>query len=142
MAKPHPWRELRTMKHVEVHFEDLGEQMRGASSGDVIWLDSQLLQVERRCTLAHELEHQRRRDDGCQPPRVERRVRSAAARSLLPSPHEVADALVWARLDLDAAADYLWVDVPTLSARLDRAHMHPAEVRIIQDRLARLEMWA
>lgn len=80
--------------------------------------------------------------DGCQTPAVESRVRNAAARYLLPSPHVVADALVWSRGCLHQAADELWVDEPTLRARLDPVHLHPAERAIIVARLQEVETWA
>lgn len=50
-------------------------------------------------------------------------------------PHVVADALVWARGHLEAAAGELWVDEPTLRARLDTRDLHPAERAIIVKRV-------
>lgn len=130
----HPWRELRTAEQIEVHFIDLPAGMWGAVNGNTMWIDRGLSQVERRCTIAHELEHHRRGDTGCQPEKIEAQVRAAAARRLLPDPHLLADALVWAR-DLAEAADTLWVDQPTLHARLDPRHLHPAERAIILRRI-------
>lgn len=97
-------------------------------------------QVERRCTLALELEHLRRGDHGCQDEATESTVAAAAARYLLPDPHIVAEALVWARGDIETAADELWVDEPTLRARLDARHLHPAEHAIIVRRINALEV--
>lgn len=143
MPIPHPWRDLAALTHVVVHWRDLHTGTWGATNGlDRIWLDKRLLQVERRCTLAHELEHIRRGHRGCQPPVVEQRVAHAAARYLLPDPHQVADALVWAGGCVDEAADELWVDPPTLEARLDPRHLHPAEKAIIVGRLAEVDTWA
>jgi hypothetical protein len=102
----------------------------------VIVLERSLGQVERRCTLAHELEHLRRGDRGCQPEVVEARVRHAAARWLLPDPGTVADALVWAGGDLEVAADELWVDEPTLRARLDGRLLGVDEANYIGARVA------
>ena len=139
MDLPHPWRELRALAHVVVHYDDLRPAW-GATDGERrIWLDSSLLQVERRCTLAHELEHIRRGHRGCQDEAEERAVEAAAARYLLPDPHAIADALVWARGDVEAAAEELWVDEPTLRARLDPRHLHPAERAIIVARISALE---
>lgn len=104
--------------------------MGGATDGTRIYLDNRLLQVERRCTLAHELEHIRRGHTGCQSSAVERTVEAAAARWLLPDPRDVADALVSSGMDLHLAADHVWVDVDTLTARLDPRHL-PAERAII-----------
>lgn len=143
MHLPHPWRDLRALAHVVVHHVDLRPGVWGASDGDCrIWLDRRLGQVERRCTLAHELEHLRRGDHGCQNAATEADVAAAAARYLLPDPHHVADALVWARGDLEVAADELWVDEPTLRARLDARHLHPAERAIIVRRINALEVGA
>lgn len=132
----HPWRELKALTHVVVHWVSLAQGSWGMTDGhERIWLDSRLGQAERRCTLAHELEHIRRGHDGCQPPQVERSVHSAAARRLIPDVHHLADALVWSCGDLAAAAEELWVDRQTLMARLDPAHLHPAERAILHERL-------
>ena len=137
MGAPHPWRELRALTHVVVHFADLHPGTWGATDGtDRIWLDRRLLQVERRCTLAHELEHIRRGHHGCQEPAVERAVAAAAARYLLPDPRAIARALVWARGHVVVAADELWVDEDTLRARLDVRHLHPAERVLIEQLVA------
>lgn len=61
---------------------------------------------------------------------------------LLPDPHDVGDALVWARGDLEAVADELWVDEPTLRARIDARHLRPAERGIIVARVNALEAGA
>lgn len=143
MHLPHPWRDLRALAHVVVHHVDMRPGVWGAGDGHSrIWLDRRLGQVERRCTLAHELEHLARGHRGCQDEATESTVVAAAARYLLPSPHVVADALVWARGDLEAAADELWVDEPTLRARLDARHLHPAERAIIVKRISELEVGA
>lgn len=119
----HPWRELRALGHLTVHFGDLGHGVWGLTAGDRIWLSSDLSQTERRCTLAHELEHQRRGHDGCQPPAVEAEVAQTVARRLIPFPR-LLDALRWARTH-DELAEELWVDEDTLATRL--AHLHPSE---------------
>lgn len=140
MPTPHPWRDLRRLAHVAVHFGELRPGVWGSTDGDHrIWLDRRLGQVERRCTLAHELEHLRRGHDGCQDETTERAVHAAAARYLLPDPRVIADALVWARGDVTAAADELWVDEPTLRARLDPRHLCPVERAIIVERINRFE---
>ena len=86
-------------------------------------------------TLAHELIHVRRGHRGCQPPAVERAVRHAAARWLLPDIHRVMDEVVFYRGDLELAAEALWVDRATVEARLDPRHTHPAEKAIIRNRI-------
>lgn len=143
MHLPHPWRRVRDLPHVTVsRRDDLPPRTLGASEGDRIWLRSDLKQVERRCTLAHELEHRERGHDGCQPDPVESTVRAAAARYLLPSPHLVAEALVWSRGDIEVAADELFVTPRVLRHRLDARHLHPAERAIIVERINRLEVGA
>lgn len=143
MHLPHPWRRLRDLSHVVVSWrDDLPDRTRGASEGDRIWLRSDMSQVERRCVLAHELEHRDRDHEGCQPSPVEEVVRAAAARYLLPSPHLVAEALVWSRGDIDVAADELFVTPRVLRHRLDARHLHPAERAIIVERINRLECGA
>lgn len=136
MQTPHPWRELRRLKRLVLHWQELRPGMWGATDGERVWLDPRQLQVERRCTLAHELEHIRRGHRGCQGPRSEASVRHAAAVYLAPDPDAVADALVWAQGDLGQAADSLWLDHPTMEARLDLANMCPGERAIIDARVS------
>ncbi|MFQ6170401.1 ImmA/IrrE family metallo-endopeptidase [Oryzobacter sp. R7] len=132
----HPWRELRRQEHLTVAFVDLEPGVWGLTAGDWIYLDSRLLQVERRCTLAHELEHTRRGHQGCQPPAVEADVHRVVARRLIPF-ERLLIGLKWARDEVELA-DELWVDIDTLHARLDgltdgerhlvdeaREHHHP-----------------
>lgn len=139
MHVPHPWRALRAMTDVRLHWrDDMPPALRGATDGEHVWLRSGMSQVERRCVLAHELEHVRRGHTSCQPDSVESTVQSAAARYLLPDPHVVAEALVWAR-DMAEAADALWVTERVLRHRLDPRHLHPAERAIITARVAALE---
>ncbi|MFK5689559.1 ImmA/IrrE family metallo-endopeptidase [Ornithinimicrobium sp. LYQ92] len=125
-----------------MHWVELHPGVWGASDGHArIWIDHRLGQVERRCTVAHELEHIRRGHRGCQPERVERSVHAAVARRLIPDVHRLADALVWARGHHDTAADELWVDEDTLAARLDPVHLHPAEKAILTARMDGVHAW-
>lgn len=137
MSTPHPWRALRSLAHVRLHWrDDMPPHLRGATDGQRIWMRADLSQVERRCTLAHELEHVRAGHRDCQPEVVERQVRARAARFLLPDVHVVADALAWAH-DVEEAADVLWVTPRVLAHRLEA--LHPAERAIIAARLSQLE---
>lgn len=136
MHLPHPWRELRGHRGIVLHWTtELAAGTWGATDGESIWLRRGLLQTERRCTLAHELEHIRRGHTSCQPEAVEAAVRHAAARALVPSPHDVAQALLWANGCLHQGAEELWLDHPTMVARVDWRHLHPAERVIIAERL-------
>lgn len=135
MPQPSPWRSLRELRHLTLSWrDDLPAYLRGATDGERIWMRSDLSQVERRCVLAHELEHVRRSHRRCQPPTVERSVEHHAARFLLPEPRMVADALVWSRGHVEEAADVLWVTPDVLRSRLDVKFLHPAERVIIECR--------
>lgn len=132
----HPWRELRGLPHLVVEFEHLTPAVWGYTRGERITLAATLLQTERRCTLAHELEHIRRGHDGCQDERVEADVHQVVARRLIPL-EDLLDALRWAR-SLHELADELWVDEDTVTARL--THLHPSErakVLALRDELGR-----
>ena len=83
----------------------------------VITLDPILTQTQRRCTLAHEIEHAKAGHVGPQPAAIERAVELAAARRLIELA-DLADALRWTR-DLHELAEVLWVDASILAARLD-----------------------
>ena len=58
MKSHHPWRDLRSRPRITLSWLDLPPGVRGATDGtSAIWMEVDLLQVERRCTLAHELAH-------------------------------------------------------------------------------------
>lgn len=137
MKLAHPWRTLRDLQHIDLIWTDLPLGVRGATDGlGRIWVDRQLLQRERRCTLAHELVHIRRRHTEPQPEAVERSVDREAARWLLPDIKAVGESLAWAH-NLHEAADDLWVTDRFLTIRLEAAH--PSEVHYLRERLARAE---
>ena len=100
----------------------------------LFWLARGLLQVEERCTLAHELIHIERGHRGCQPPRIEADVEREAARRLIPL-DLLGEALTWARCEAEAA-DELCVDIATLRTRL--ADLTRAERARLRRRLADL----
>jgi hypothetical protein len=135
MSLPHPWAEFRRWPGTRIFWRDLGHGVRGKTDGKDVWVHNRLLQVERRCVAAHEQEHLRRGHTSCVPGPEEDRVKFAAAKWLLPDPHKVADAIVWSGNDIELAADHLWVDVPTMRARIDSRYMHPAERKIIQTKI-------
>ena len=92
--------------------------MRGATDGhSTIWLHRDLSQREARSTLAHEAIHLAWGHSTRQPPSMERLVRQASARWLLPDLYAIGTALASCG-SLDAAADELWVAADTLKARL------------------------
>lgn len=99
-------------------------------------MDPLLLQAERRSALTHELGHiERGPFPGWATDREERAVDAAAARQLIDI-RALGDALVWSQ-DPHEVAEELWVDVPTLEARI--AHLHPSERHYLRRRLERKE---
>ena len=104
------------------------------TSARTVTLDDRLLQAERRCTVAHEVEHIRLGPVPADPvlaAREEAAIDRAVARKLI-GIRELGDALAWAS-GLAEAAQELWVDEDTLAARL--RHLHPAEVHYLRRRL-------
>lgn len=96
-----------------------------------VWFDVRARQVERRCSSRHEQEHILARHTGCVSGTEEARVRFRAAQWLCPNPRHVAEALIGAGGNIHDAADHLWLDEPTMRARLDERFMHPAERALI-----------
>jgi len=128
------------MQHVRlVVVDDLPEGTRALTDGERrVWLRAGMSQVQRRCTIAHELTHLRREHRGCQPPAVEASVRRETARRLIPDTRRMADELAWAH-SLAEAADHLWVTTEVLQDRL--RSLHPAEHMLIRDRLEQGSSW-
>lgn len=131
----HPWRELGRLAEWTIRFVTLPRGVRAEChwAACQILMDRRLTQVERRSALAHELEHVHR---GPFPrhakAKEEAAVNAAAARKLVDL-HALGEALAWARHESEAA-DELWIDIPTLRARL--THLRPAELRYLRGRLA------
>jgi hypothetical protein len=119
-----PWQRLaEDWPAVPIRYLDLGSRF---VHGRSVWkrgrpvevqLHSALNQVQRRCTLAHELEHLDR-GAPCETLRatIERRVVHATARYLLPDLDLVSSAIEV--YDLHRAANELWVTFPVLVDRL------------------------
>lgn len=119
-----PWQRLaEDWPRVQVLYDDLGSQhkhgvsrwKRGKPIAVVLHRD--LTQVQRRCVLAHELEHLDR-GAPCETLRasIERRVVTATAKYLLPDLDVLAQTI--AVYDLRRAAEELWVTWPVLIDRL------------------------
>lgn len=129
----HPWRLWRDLPHIRHWWTELPGTVQAVTDGHAnVWFDPRPLQVERRCNARHELEHVLSGHTGCVSGTEEARVRWRAAQWLSPDPRHVAEALIGAHGDVEAAADHLWLDVPTMRARLDVRFMHPAERALIQ----------
>lgn len=89
---------------------------------------------ERRSTICHEVQHVVRGPaSNCQRMEEEIAVSRIAARLLLPSLVDVADALTFHRGCHDSAAEDLWVDPWTLEVRLSA--LYPLERKYLQRRL-------
>ncbi len=92
----------------------------------LIVMDRRLSQAERRSVLSHELCHAERMPltgEAVLDAREEEAVRRMAARRLIPF-SKLEAAVRWSR-DPHVIADELWVDVPTLEARI--RGLHPSE---------------
>jgi hypothetical protein len=126
----HPWRHLADHHpDIEVCWHDLPPDTLGYTDGATVVLANGLTQAERRCTLTHELGHVHRGPLPADPwlaAREHAAIDREAAR-LLVELHALADALRWSD-DADEVADELWVDVPTLRARLADLTAHEADV--------------
>ncbi|UFU03478.1 ImmA/IrrE family metallo-endopeptidase [Ruania suaedae] len=120
----HPWRALRNLAHdVDVHWVDQPAGRIAATDGRRVWMDTRLLQVQRRCAATHELIHiEQAHTSGCDA-RVEAWVRAETARRLI-TLSALVDALRWTE-DWHEAADVLWVTVEVLQDRID--HLTPDE---------------
>ncbi len=117
MSPDHPWRRLRRLPHVDVVWRRIPGRLGATNGRDVIVMHPHQSQVQRRCTLAHELAHiELGHVDGCSGP--EERTATLLAARWLVDMEDLLAALAWAE-DLREVADECWVDVPTLMARLD-----------------------
>lgn len=117
MSHHHPWRDLRSREHLTVYHEPLPPGLRGATDGATsIWLERRLLQVERRCTLTHELVHVDLGHDCAQDEKSEAKVRRITANRLIDW-DALVDAFRWAH-NAAEAADELWVTLDVLEDRL------------------------
>lgn len=113
----HPWRRLRAQSHIDVSWPVMPGRLGSTNGIDVIRMHPHQSQVQRRCTLAHEMAHiELGHTSGCHPA-TERQAAQHAARWLIDM-DDLLDALRWAD-DLREVADCLWVVEETLMARLD-----------------------
>jgi len=132
----HPWREFRTFADWTLAWAPLPADLMGATSWPdrTVTIDKRLLQAERRCTIAHEMEHIRRGPvptDRVLAAREELAVDVSVARKLIDVRH-LGEALAWSQV-MAEVADELWVDEATLTTRL--AHLHPSERAYLRRRL-------
>lgn len=118
-----PWGELAKMDDVQVEYADLQDELGWWDpERRVITLDRRQTQRERRCTLAHELEHVRRGDEDTShvspilAARQEIAACMRAARRLIPITLLIS-ALLWSQDERELAQE-LHVDEDTVRIRL------------------------
>lgn len=120
----HPWRDLRSREHLTLAWQAMPDGIRGATNGtSTIWMEPRLLQVERRCTLAHELAHVDLGHTSCDDLKAEQAACRRTARQLI-SWDALIDVFKWAHNAYEAA-DELWVTPEVLEDRL--RFLHPNE---------------
>lgn len=134
-----PWHSLRDLGPTWVlrWSDDLPDDMYGKTDfwERVITLREGMSFEERRCTIAHELEHIRRGPTSkCAVLMEEAVVDRTVARYLLPCVRQVVDEMVWHRGDYEMTSEGLWVDPWTLEVRL--ATLEVPEQAYLLDRLA------
>lgn len=126
-----PWKVLHALTHVTLIWAPLIGRYGMTNGRDKIYLHPEQLQVERRCTLTHELVHLERRHTNACHSTVENAVRRETARRLV-TLDRLVDAYKWSR-SLDEVADECWVTRETLLDRLD--HLQPYEAQALADAL-------
>lgn len=113
----HPWGILRKLSHIRLNWADLPPGILGYTNGiDEIVMDKRLLQVERRCTLTHELVHIEWGHLRCQNEKIERKVRAETSRRLV-TLEQLLQHIPWAR-NRHELADDLWVTGHVLDDRI------------------------
>lgn len=136
MSRFHPWRALRALTHIDLSWAPMADRLGETDGKSIIRLHPHQSQVQRRCTLAHELAHiELEHVDGASL-LEEHAARMLAARWLIPLPR-LLDALAWTE-ELEELADECWVDLPTLMDRLDGlTEEERAEIKALAERVER-----
>ena len=139
----HPWRRFAELTDWSLRWAELppGVMGRTCHRTRTVTLALGMSQAERRCTIAHETQHiERGPVPPQQAPQEELLIDRAVARLLIPSVHQLVDAMTWTSGHLETAADALWVDDYLLAVRL--GSLRPAERRVVDDRLSYVTMFA
>lgn len=121
---------MRELDAVAVSWrDDLPQPVHAVTNGrNIIWMAKNLLQVERRCALQHELVHIEHGDTCRQNARIEAQVRQITAERLIPACRLFR---TWkAALSFEEWADSLWVTPAVLHDRLD--NLSPDEQRTVE----------
>lgn len=135
----HPWRRFSEFADWQLKFAALPTGTMGKTCflSKTVTLAKGMDQAERRCTIAHETLHIVRGEEALRTNghlREELIIDRRVSRLLIPTAEDLADALAWARGDLEAAAHELWVDPFVLEVRL--SSLHGPERRYVDERLA------
>ena len=131
----HPWRRFRDeWGHVTLELMPLRGDYQALTDGRRVIMDPRLLQVERRCAIAHEIVHLERGEHCTQDPEVEAVADRIAARRLIPF-DALASAMAWSD-QIEEIADELWVTPQIAQARIDS--LLPAQVAVIAELIAGL----
>jgi IrrE N-terminal-like domain len=127
-----PWGTLRRLSHIQVAWIRMPDGQPGRTDGvRVVWLDKRLQQVERRCTVTHELIHIERGHDGCQEPAIEYEVRAETARRLI-TIDDLCQSAAWAH-GIHELAEELWVTLDVLKDRLNTlTHDETAQLALVE----------
>lgn len=133
----HPWRRFRGLARWTLEQAPLPAGVSGLTvwpTGTVI-LDRRLSQVERRCTICHELVHIERGPlpDNAELSVIEEGLVERISAGRLIELHDLGEALAWSS-HISEAADMLWVTEDVLRVRLD--HLSEHECDYLQKRLA------
>lgn len=142
-ARFHPWRRLRDLgpSWKLVWRDDLPRDMYGFTrwADQTIHMRAGMTFEERRCTIAHEVQHVLRGlGSGCDVVAEEAIVDRRVSRLLIPSADDLADALAWANGRYEEAARELWVDPWTLEVRLST--LRASEQALVDARLGEIEL--
>ncbi len=111
----HPWRQLRGLEDVTITWESREGRLGETNGTTHINLHPNQSQVQRRCTLTHELAHIHLGHVHGSNEYLEAQADTLAAQWLIPLPHLI-NAMRWSDY-LEEIAEELWVDLPTLKAR-------------------------
>lgn len=112
----HPWRRLRDLQYVRLHWEVMPGVLGETNGIDLVWMHPHQGQAQRRSTVAHELAHiELGHTAGCTGP-DERAARELAARWLI-TLRALAEAARWSSR-VEEIAEELWVDTDTLRTRV------------------------
>lgn len=135
----HPWRAFRSLTDWTLRWARLPDDVWGETCHETktVTLHVDLTQAERRCTIAHEMEHIWRGEvphgrEAYEEAIVDRRT----ARVMLPDIREVGEALAFSP-NLYDAANELWVDEFVLHERL--TSLHPSERAYLRRRLEEMD---